>query len=155
VLDQLELAALGGAEHLDDHGAAGAGDPAGLAQRGDHVVGEEERREARHEVERAVGEGQRHHVAVAELRLRHPAARDGQERLGRVEAGHLRAAVGAHAQEDAGAAADVQDAVAGAQLDMLQRGGVDGVLLLLRARPVARAVAPQLAPQARGGAHLH
>ena len=49
----------------------------------------------------------------------------------------------------------VKHAVAGAQLDLLQRGGVDGVLLRLRARPVARAVAPQLAPQARGRAHLH
>ena len=43
--------------------------------------------------------------------LRHPLARDRQQALGGVEAGDLRAAVGGRAQEDAGAAAEVEHRV--------------------------------------------
>ena len=81
----------------------------------------------------------------------HAAAGDGEQVLRRVEAGDLRAAVGAQAQEDARAAADVEHAVAGTDAGALERGLVDGQLLLLVPRPVAGPVAPQRAPEARGG----
>jgi hypothetical protein len=50
---------------LDDDGRAGLGDPRGLAQSRDYVVGEEERVEAGDEVEGVVGIGEGLHVADA------------------------------------------------------------------------------------------
>ena len=54
LLHRFEVAALVRAPDLDHDRRARLGDAAGLAQRGDHVVGEEERVEAGDEVERVV-----------------------------------------------------------------------------------------------------
>ena len=89
-----------------------------------------------------------------QLGLRDAAAGDREQVLRRVEARDLRAAVGAQPQEDARAAADVEDPVARTDARALERGLVDRQLLLLVPGPVAGPVAPQRAPEARGGGEL-
>jgi len=58
LLHRLERAVFVRAPHLDDDRRSGLGDPPGFAKRGDHVVREEERGEARDEIEGGVLVGQ-------------------------------------------------------------------------------------------------
>jgi hypothetical protein len=144
---------LGAPEDLDDHPCTRPRDARGLAERRDHVVGEEERAKAGDEVEAAGAERQRLQVAEAQVGLRHPYAREGEQALARVDPGNMGAAVGAQVQEHAGAAAEVERAVAPLEPHAPQGLLVHRGLLLLAERPGPRPVAPQGAPMA--GAHAH
>ena len=86
--------------------------PSRLAQRGDHVVGEEERRETGDEVEGVVPVRQGLHVADTEVGLRKSLARERDQRLRRIDPVRLGAASGDQAEEDADPAADVEHTLA-------------------------------------------
>ena len=143
VLHQAELEAVGAAPHLDHDRRARLGDAAGLAQRRDHVVGEEERVEAADGVERVVDVGEVHQVALAEVGLGDALARDLEQRRRGVEAADLRALVGGGAEEGAAAAADVEHDVAAGDAGAADRRLVGRQLLRLDGAPVAGARAPR------------
>ena len=150
-LHQPEVEALGPAPDLDHDRRAGLGDAAGLAQRLDHVVGEEERAEAGDGVEAVVGVGEVLEVAEREVGVGHALAGDREQRLGGVDAGDDGAVVGGGAQEGAAAAAGVEHGLAGAEA-----GALDGELvrrphLRLGLAPVAGAQAPRVAVVLRAG----
>jgi len=67
---RLEVISLVRSPHLDDDARAGLGDPAGLAQRRDDVVGEEERVEAGDQVEGVIVVGKCLHVADPQIGVR-------------------------------------------------------------------------------------
>jgi hypothetical protein len=69
-----------GAPDLDHHGAPGLGDASGLAERGDHVVGEEEGVEPGDDVERVV-------LVREELQVADPEVGLGHTRAGELEQG--------------------------------------------------------------------
>ena len=135
VLHVAEVERLGAAEDLDHDGRAGLGDAAGLAQGGDHVVGVEERVEAADGVEAVVDVGELLQVALAEVGVGHALAGDLEQRRRGVETAHRRPVVGGGAEEDAGAAADVEDGLpgtdAGAARSPPRRWGAAGA----RSRP--------------------
>ena len=150
-LHQAELEPLRPAPHLDDHGGAGLRDPARLAQRGDHVVGEEERVEAADGVEAVVDVGETLQVALGEVGLGDALAGD-REQVGRgVEPAHRGAVVGGGAQERAAAAADVEHRLAGADAGAADRGFVRRALLGLDLAPVLSPQAPGVAVALRAG----
>ena len=93
---------------LDDDAGTRLGDTAGLAKRGDDVVGEEERVEAGDEVERVVVVGQRLHFADPQIGIREAPTSDLEQRLGGIQTERVRAAGCDQAQERPDAAADVE-----------------------------------------------
>ena len=140
-----EVAALGPPPHLDHHGRARPRHPPRLAQRGGHVAGEDERVEARHQVERVVRPGQPRHVADAQVRTGHAAAGDRDEGLGGVEPRRPGPPVRRHAQVHARAAAHVEHRVARRDPDPVEGGRELRGLALLLLGPGRRARAPQAA----------
>jgi hypothetical protein len=153
----VQLERLRAAPHLDDDRRAGRGDAAGLAERRDHVVGEEERVEAADGVEAVVGVGELLQVALGEIGLGHALAGDGEELLRGVEPARSRAVVGGDAQEGAAAAADVEHGVARADLGTADRRPIGGGLLGLHLAPVlgAHAPGPAVAVRAGGSSDRH
>ena len=141
--------------HLHDDRSAGLRHSPRLAQRGDHVVREEKRREARDEVEGGVLVGQGLHVADTEVGLGESLARERDQRLRRVDSMRLGAASGDQAEEDADAAADVEHPLAGLERDARERRLVARDVLLLADRPVGGPGAPERSPAlgARRGVH--
>jgi hypothetical protein len=76
----------------------------------------------------------------------HPLSGPVEQRLRGVDAGRKRSALGGHAQEDAGAAADVENALARMEAHSPDRLLVARQLLLLRAGPVVGTGSPEGTP---------
>ena len=149
-LHRLEVVALVRSPDLDHHRRARLGDTAGLAQRGDHVVGEEERVEAGDEVEAVVLVRERLHVAHAQVRIRQPALRaSGDQRLGGVDARTARAPRSATRRRNTPTPQPTSSTrCPGSSPTRSQRRLVGGELLLLAVAPSRRAGRPRAAPSA-------
>ena len=137
------------APDLDHDARAGLGDAAGLAQRGDHVVGEEEGVEAGDEAEGVIVPGQGLHLADAEIGVRQAGTRERDQRLGGVEAVWNASALGDEAEEGADTAADVEHVLPRFEAGALQGCLVGGELEILAQRPVGRTGAPERSPAGR------
>ena len=135
-----------GAPDLDHHRGSRLRDPAGLAERRHHVRGEEERVEAGHEIEAIVALWKALHLADPEIGVGQATVRDGDQRLGRIEAGRLASAIRDELEKGADPAADVEDALTALEPDPVQRRLVRGSLLVFADRPVSGR-APQSGPQ--------
>jgi hypothetical protein len=134
------------APDVDQDRRAGLGDPARLAQGGDDVVGEEERREAGDEVERVVGIRQRLHVAVTQISIGQSRPCDDEQRLRRIDPVRAPTALCDEAQERPDATSDIEHAPARFEPDASERVLVVRDLLVLAQRPVRGPRAPQRAP---------
>ena len=140
-------------EQAGHHAAAGAQDAGRLGQRPARVAGELEGVDAGHRVEGGVGERQRLHVAVAQVGVREPLAGDAEQAGADVDAARDRAALGGQDEGEPGAAADVEEAGAGADgggvEDRFEQGLVVGFGQL---GPGLGVGAPQAALDLGGGA---
>ena len=121
LLHRFEVVAVRRSPYLDDDRCTRLCDPSGLAQRSDEVGGEEEGVEPGDEVEAVVVVGKPLHLADAQVGLGDALACDFQERLGGVQSERQRAALGHQAQEDARAAADIEDALPRSHPDAADR----------------------------------
>ena len=101
------------------------------------------------EVEAVVVPRELLHLAHAQIGLRQAPSGEADQRLGRVDAARLGAAVSDQAQERAGAAADVEHAPARLEPGALESRFVGRQLHVLAERPVGRARAPQRSPAGR------
>jgi hypothetical protein len=117
-------------EQAGHHAAAGAQDPGRLGQRPARVPGELEGVDAGHGVEGGVGEREGFHVAVVQVGVGEALAGDGEQTGADVEASRDGAAAGGEDEGEAGTAADVEQAGAGAHVgrveDRLEQGLVVG-----------------------------